>query len=205
MSASPPTTAADRLVGLDTLRTIAIVHVVLAHGAMTFMPALPGVGGRVVWWLIAANFGVPLFFVLSGFLITRQLADGMPTGTFYRHRLAKIYPTFALAVVVYLDVPNLEWVVVGGLGVFGFAFAVNSSVHSYLVLAYAGSEKAAEDVGFYYAANAVGRFLGTLLSGLLYQWGGLMYALVGSALMLIACWLVTLALPVTKPQTRIST
>ena len=67
MSARPPTTAADRLVGLDTLRTIAIVHVVLAHGAMTFMPALPGVGGRVVWWLIAANFGVPLFFVLSGF------------------------------------------------------------------------------------------------------------------------------------------
>jgi hypothetical protein len=63
--------------------------------------------------------------------------------------------------------------VVGGLGLFGFAFAVNSSVHSYLVLAYAGSEKAAEDVGFYYAANALGRFFGTLMSGLLYQWGGL--------------------------------
>ena len=66
-----------------------------------------------------------------------------------------------------------EWVVVGGLALFGFAFAVNSSVHSYLILAYAGSEKAAEDVGFYYAANALGRFFGTLMSGLLYQWGGL--------------------------------
>jgi hypothetical protein len=43
-----------------------------------------------------------------------------------------------------------------GSSAFGFAFAVNSSVHSYLVLAYAGSEKAAEDVGFYYAANALG-------------------------------------------------
>jgi predicted MFS family arabinose efflux permease len=75
------------------------------------------------------------------------------------------------------------------------AFAVNSSVHSYLVLAYAGSEKAAEDVGFYYAANALGRFIGTLLSGLLYQWGGLAAALAGSALMLTACALVTLALP----------
>ena len=85
--------------------------------------------------------------------------------------------------------------VVGGLGVFGFAFAVNSSVHSYLILAYAGSEKAAEDVGFYYAANALGRFCGTLLSGLLYQWGGLMAALLGSGLMLLACWLVTLNLP----------
>jgi predicted MFS family arabinose efflux permease len=94
-----------------------------------------------------------------------------------------------------MQVPHLEWVVVAGLGLFGFAFAVNSSVHSYLVLAYAGSEKAAEDVGFYYAANALGRFIGTLLSGLLYQWGGLLYALTGSALMLTVCWLVTLALP----------
>jgi predicted MFS family arabinose efflux permease len=107
--------------------------------------------------------------------------------------------TIILCVLVWLDVPHLEWIVVVGLGVFGFAFAVNSSVHSYLILAYAGSEKAAEDVGFYYAANALGRFIGTLLSGLLYQWGGLLYALLGSALMLIICWLVTLALPLVKP------
>ena len=72
-----------------------------------------------------------------------------------------------------------------GLALFGFVFAVNSSVHSYLILAYAGSEKAAEDVGFYYAANALGRFFGTLLSGLLYQWGGLLFSLVGSAAMLV--------------------
>jgi predicted MFS family arabinose efflux permease len=85
--------------------------------------------------------------------------------------------------------------VVGGLGVFGFAFAVNSSVHSYLILAYAGSEKAAEDVGFYYAANALGRFFGTLLSGLLYQSGGLLFSLLGSALLLLVCCGVTLALP----------
>ena len=65
----------------------------------------------------------------------------------------------------------------------------------YLILAYAGSEKAAEDVGFYYAANALGRFFGTLMSGLLYQWGGLMVSLIGSAVMLTACWLITLGLP----------
>ena len=106
----------------------------------------------------------------------------------------------ALAVAVWLRVPSLEWVVVGGLGLFGFAFAVNSSVHSYLVLAYAGSEKAAEDVGFYYAANALGRFIGTLLSGLLYQWGGLLYALIGSAVMLLVCWLATLALPLVRHE-----
>src|SRR5690606_31184771 len=101
----------------------------------------------------------------------------------------------ALVVAVLAGVPHLQWVVVGGLAVFGFAFAVNSSVHSYLVLAYAGSEKAAEDVGFYYAANALGRFFGTLMSGLLYQWGGLAWTLAGSALMLAACWLITLRLP----------
>ncbi|OYW67047.1 MAG: hypothetical protein B7Z40_08885, partial [Bosea sp. 12-68-7] len=61
--------------------------------------------------------------------------------------------------------------------------------------AYAGSEKSAEDVGFYYAANALGRFAGTLLSGLLYQWGGLQACLVGSGLMLAACVLATAALP----------
>jgi hypothetical protein len=72
---------------------------------------------------------------------------------------------------------------------------VNSSVHSYLVLAYAGSEKAAEDVGFYYAANAAGRFGGILLSGLLYSLGGITACLAGSAIMLAACWAVTLSLP----------
>ena len=102
----------------------------------------------------------------------------------------------ALAGCAALDLPHLDWIVVGGLLGFGFVFAVNSSVHSYLVLAYAGSGKAAEDVGFYYAANALGRFIGTLLSGLLYQWGGLAAALAGSPLMLAACSAVTMALPV---------
>ena len=91
-------------------------------------------------------------------------------------------------------------ILVTGLGLFGAAFAINSSVHSYLILAYAGSEKAAEDVGFYYAANAAGRFGGTLLSGLLYQWGGITACLTGSALMLAACFLTTLALPLQKNE-----
>ena len=60
------------------------------------------------------------------------------------------------------------------------------------------AKRTTEDVGFYYAANALGRFVGTLLSGLLYQWGGLLYALIGSALMLGLCWLATLILPLSK-------
>jgi hypothetical protein len=92
-----------------------------------------------------------------------------------------------------------DLIVVGGLLLFGIPFAVNSSLHSYLILAYAGSEKAAEDVGFYYAANATGRLMGTLLSGLLYQLGGIAACLVGSTVMLAICWLITFLLPV-SPQ-----
>jgi len=84
---------------------------------------------------------------------------------------------------------------VAGLALFGLPFAVNSSLHSYLILAYAGSEKAAEDVGFYYAANATGRLMGILLSGLLYQFGGMTACLSGSAVMLAITWMVTFALP----------
>ena len=79
-----------------------------------------------------------------------------------------------------------------GLLVFGFVFAVISSLHSYLILAYAGSEKAAEDVGFYYAANAAGRLIGILLSGVLTQSGGMQACLWGSAIMLALCLAITM-------------
>ncbi len=90
---------------------------------------------------------------------------------------------------------NVVVVVVAGLALFGVPFAVNSSLHSYLILAYAGSRKAAEDVGFYYAANATGRLMGTLLSGMLYQFGGLTACLAGSAVMLGVCSAITFFLP----------
>ena len=175
-------------------------------------------GARDVWFVV----GVPVFLysvgwtftMVGGFLaawtigygfiqamapqIVKRSPDGLssevPAAQWWSAALAII--TAAMAIVVWYQVPHLQWWVLAGLSAFGFAFAVNSSVHSYLVLAYAGSEKAAEDVGFYYAANALGRFVGTLMSGLLYQWGGLMYTLLGSATMLLVCWLTTLKLPV---------
>ena len=73
-------------------------------------------------------------------------------------------------------------------------FAVNSSLHSYLVLAYSDGDDVALDVGFYYSANAAGRFVGTLLSGVLYLWGGLALALFGSAAFVAITWLATLRL-----------
>lgn len=81
--------------------------------------------------------------------------------------------------------PEPAWVLVGGLALFGVVFAINSAVHSYLILAYAREDGVALDVGFYYMANAVGRLAGTLLSGLVYQYGGLSACLWVSALLVL--------------------
>lgn len=85
--------------------------------------------------------------------------------------------------------------VVGGLVVFGVVFALNSSLHSYLILAYAGDDDVSLDVGFYYSANAAGRLVGTLLSGLLSLGGGFEAAMWGSVVFVAVTWLLTLRLP----------
>jgi predicted MFS family arabinose efflux permease len=71
--------------------------------------------------------------------------------------------------------------VVAGLLLFGAVFAVNSSLHSYLIISYAQRDAVSLDVGFYYMANAMGRLLGTVLSGWLYQDYGLVTCLWVSA------------------------
>ena len=96
----------------------------------------------------SAKFWVgTLFVVPAGLAIAALLAGG---------------PTLWLTVSV-----------VVGLLIFGVLFAINSSLHSYLILAFTSAERVTMDVGFYYMANAVGRLIGTLLSGLTYQIGGL--------------------------------
>jgi MFS family permease len=184
-------------------------------------------GARDVWFVV----GVPVFLYSAGWTFTmvgaflalwtigygvvqslapnivRRSDDGLsrevPAARGWSAALALV--PWVLAGLVLADVPHQQWVVVAGLAVFGVAFAINSSVHSYLILAYAGSEKAAEDVGFYYAANALGRFFGTLMSGLLYQHFGLVGALAGSGVMLALCWVVTLSLPLQRSLTARAT
>ena len=176
-------------------------------------------GARDVWFVV----GVPVFLYANGWTFTmvggfmalwtifygiiqaaapaivRRSADGLstevPAARLWSALLAAT-PELIIAALAFNLPVSPDIILVVGLCIFGAAFAVNSSVHSYLILAYAGSEKAAEDVGFYYAANAAGRFGGTLLSGLLYQWGGLNACLGGSAIMLAVCFLVTLLLPI---------
>lgn len=79
--------------------------------------------------------------------------------------------------------PALTAAVVAGLLVFGGLFAVNSALHSYLILAFTRDERVTMDVGFYYMANAAGRLIGTVLSGLTYQLGGLALCLATAAVM----------------------
>lgn len=106
--------------------------------------------------------------------------------------LAVCPAAIALALTAHVD-PTIT--IVGGLIPFGVAFAMNSAVHSYLILAYADNDKVAMNVGFYYMANAVGRLAGTILSGLIYEWRGLTACLWTSAAFVLAAGLLSLLLP----------
>jgi predicted MFS family arabinose efflux permease len=182
-------------------------------------------GSRDVWFVV----GLPVFLYgygwhyisVAGFLaawtifyggvqalapqVVRRSADGLtrevPEARLWAWILAVI-PLGLAALSMSHITTRRDILVVVGLALFGFAFAVNSSLHSYLVLAYAGSEKAAEDVGFYYAANAAGRLIGILLSGILVELGGITACLWGSAGMLLACLALTLLLPTEAETSR---
>ena len=174
-------------------------------------------GARDVWFVV----GLPIFLYAQGWSFTlvgaflalwtigygavqaatpamvRRSEDGLsaevPATRAWSLALAAV-PALLTGMLL-AGVPRPDLFVPAGLCLFGVVFALVSSLHSYLVLAYAGSEKAAEDVGFYYAANAAGRFGGTLLSGLLCGWGGLAACLAGATVMLVLSWLLTLRLP----------
>ena len=115
--------------------------------------------------------------------------------------LAFVLAAFPAAIAICLGAdidPTLVLVV--GLIAFGVVFAMNSAVHSYLILAYADNDRAAMNVGFYYMANAGGRLAGTVLSGLLYQWGGLTACLWASVACVLAAALLSLLLPSQTPS-----
>ncbi|WP_415403768.1 organoarsenical effux MFS transporter ArsJ [Tateyamaria sp. SN3-11] len=98
----------------------------------------------------------------------------------------------ALAVAAWLADGPAVWLtvaVVVGLLIFGVLFALNSSLHSYLILAFTSAERVTMDVGFYYMANAAGRLIGTVLSGVTYQIGGLPLCLGTAAVMIVLSWL----------------
>jgi len=104
----------------------------------------------------------------------------------------------ALTMLLYLTGSSLvwqQWALVIGLLIFAVIFAINSALHSFLVVAYARADGASLDVGFYYMSNAAGRLLGTLLSGVIYQYYGLFSCLLVSALMLALAGVAAKSLP----------
>ncbi|APG28590.1 MFS transporter permease [Syntrophotalea acetylenivorans] len=149
------------------------------------------VGGFLALWVIGYG-GVQAF---APHLLRRGLAGGTPQGG---TAAAGAFSLAALTALISLGVQAdlSPWLtVVAGLALFGLVFAVNSSVHSYLILAYTERDQVALNVGFYYMANAAGRLLGTLLSGLLYQIGGLPGCLWASVALVFTAGLLSLALP----------
>ena len=100
----------------------------------------------------------------------------------------------AIAISLQVGIPaNLT--IIGGLLIFGVVFAFNSAVHSYLVLAFTDDDKVALNVGFYYMANSGGRLAGTVLSGLVYEFYGLVGCLWISTALVLAAAMITRKLP----------
>jgi MFS family permease len=151
------------------------------------------VAGFVAAWTIA--YGAVQ--ALAPQVVTRS-ADGLSREVPAARLWGTILTAIPVVLAILMRMPGVgrpDLVLIVGLLVFGFVFAVISSLHSYLILAYAGSEKAAEDVGFYYAANAAGRLMGIMLSGVLTEIGGMQACLWGSAAMLAICLGFTALLP----------
>jgi predicted MFS family arabinose efflux permease len=153
--------------------------------------SMSAIGGFLALWTI----GYGLVQGLAPQLVSRS-ADGfsaeVPAARLWSVALVLVPLGLALAIGEYAHRAPL---LVAGLVLFGAIFAVLSSLHSYLILAYAGSKKAAEDVGFYYAANACGRLAGTLLSGALYAAGGVRACLLAAAILAGVSLVASLRLP----------
>ena len=183
-------------------------------------------GARDIWFVV----GVPVFLTetlgwsftrvgsslaiwVIGYGVVQSIAPAIIAtwtgGRAPRGRAAQVL-AFVLAIVTALTAIALAStlsptaVVLVGLGVFGVVFAINSSVHSYLILAYSDGDEVAMNVGFYYMANAGGRLAGTLLSGILFQATGVAGCLWGSVAFAAAAGAVSMTLPRKEGAMRMS-
>ncbi|MCF2860018.1 organoarsenical effux MFS transporter ArsJ [Pseudoalteromonas sp. SMS1] len=144
------------------------------------------VGGFMASWVIA--YGV---VQANAPKITKNSENSFNQALFWVVALSFIPVLIAIGLWLAWQ-PKL--VIIGGLLLFGAVFAINSSLHSFLIVKIADSDGVSMDVGFYYMANAMGRLLGTVLSGLVFQFYGLEACLVISSGMLILASIFTLGL-----------
>ncbi|CAM3718014.1 organoarsenical effux MFS transporter ArsJ [Parendozoicomonas haliclonae] len=169
-------------------------------------------GARDVWFVIAlpiylgATFGWASSEV-GGFMATWVIGYGFiqsiapkVTGKNSDGRSAMVWAA-ALAIITAAVAYGVQtgWhpqaVIVIGLMIFGALFAINSSLHSYLIVAYAREDGVSLDVGFYYMANAMGRLLGTVLSGWIFELYGLDMCLWISAAFIALAAVISIGLP----------
>ncbi len=149
-----------------------------------------GVGGFIALWFI--GYGIIQAFVPDILRsIGREKVDG-PAAEHWAFILLVVPLGLIAALRAGLN-PSASLMI--GLAAFAFVFAINSAVHSYLVLAYTDEDSVALNVGFYYMANAGGRLLGTLLSGLIFQWAAFKGCLWASAAMILLAAVISLKLP----------
>ena len=153
-----------------------------------------GIGGFLAGWVI--GYGIVQSWAPSLLGLLGRTKETVQAAKIWALMLA--LTTIGIAIFVSAEI-SVNAIVIGGLLIFGIVFAINSSTHSFLILAYSKDEDTvAINVGFYYAANALGRLFGTLLSGLAYLVGGLDSALWVSAGFLVINWALTLTLPQTQ-------
>lgn len=149
------------------------------------------VGAFLALWVI--GYGVVQF--LAPGLLRRFGKEQAPQGKSllgWSLLLAGVTATIPLGLQIGLSPP---WVVIVGLALYAAVFAINSDVHSYLILAYTDGDNVSLNVGFYYMANAGGRLVGTVLSGLLFQMYGLSGCLWASVAFILAAGLLSGWLP----------
>ncbi|MGF1804206.1 organoarsenical effux MFS transporter ArsJ [Aliivibrio sifiae] len=148
------------------------------------------VGGFLALWVIAYGF-------VQGFApkITGKAQGRTPDGRSALWWVGLL--TVVTGIIAYLV--QIEWqaeyTIVIGLLIFGAVFAINSSLHSYLIVSYAKGDGVSMDVGFYYMANAMGRLVGTVLSGLVFQLAGFSACLWVSFGFLVLTTLISVKLP----------
>ena len=149
------------------------------------------VGGFLALWVIGYGIVQALAPAITGPRHAAHAPDGR-TALHWALPLVLVPAGMALALAQGVSATGVLMI---GLAVFGVLFAVNSALHSYLILSYAREDGVSLDVGFYYMANAMGRLLGTVLSGWIYQSHGLAACLWVSAGLLALAALIARALP----------
>lgn len=148
------------------------------------------VGGFLASWVIAYGIVQSLAPMITG-KASGKIPDGRAALWW---AIGLVIITGGIAFALNTTLPAAT-VLITGLFLFGAVFAINSSLHSYLIVSYAKEDGASLDVGFYYMANAMGRLIGTLLSGWVYQIAGLSACLWVSTFFISLAALISVALP----------